>query len=99
MLKRNALYEIHQSLGAKLVKFGGWEMPVQYSGIIGEHLAVRSGNGLFDISHLGEIFVSGKDARHFINSVLANDGTRLDVGEKQYTSLSCNDSGGVINDM
>ena len=98
MLKRTALYETHQSLGARLVEFGGWEMPVQYSSIIDEHLAVRSSSGIFDISHMGEIFVSGGEALRFVNLVLTNDASQLSPGEGQYT-LMCNDSGGVVDDL
>ena len=92
------MYETHQSLGARLVEFGGWEMPVQYSSIIDEHLAVRRASGIFDISHMGEIFVSGRDALKFINLVLTNDASTLAPGEGQYT-LMCNDLGGVVDDL
>ena len=98
MLKRTPLYDIHQSLGARLVEFGGWEMPVQYSSIIDEHLAVRKSSGLFDISHMGELFVSGSDALAFVNRVFTNDASCLADGEGQYTLL-CNDAGGVVDDL
>jgi aminomethyltransferase len=98
MLKRTALYSAHQKLGARLIDFGGWEMPVQYSGIVEEHLAVRNAAGIFDISHMGEVTVSGAPAAEFLNHVLTNDIHRLAPGEGQYT-LMCNERGGVIDDL
>ena len=98
MLSRTILYEGHQSLNARMMAFGGWEMPVQYSGIIDEHLAVRKACGLFDISHMGEFEISGEDAGGFVNRVLTNDASRLSVGEGQY-SILCNDEGGTIDDL
>jgi aminomethyltransferase len=98
MLKRTALYSAHQKLGARLIDFGGWEMPVQYSGIVEEHLAVRNAAGIFDISHMGEVTVSGAAAAEFLNRVLTNDIRRLAPGEGQYT-LMCNERGGVIDDL
>ena len=98
MLKRTPLYSAHQKLGARLVEFGGWEMPVQYSSIIDEHLAVRKAAGLFDISHMGEVKVSGPGASDFLNHLLTNDIRKLEVGGGQYT-LMCNPSGGVIDDL
>lgn len=98
MLKRTPLWATHQKLGARLVEFGGWDMPVQYSGIIQEHLAVRKAAGLFDISHMGEIFVTGPAALEFLNATLTNDLAKCDVGRGQYT-LMCNESGGVIDDV
>ena len=98
MLKKTALYDVHESLGARLVEFGGWEMPVQYSGIIDEHLAVRKSSGLFDISHMGEIFVSGSNALRFVNYALSNDAGTLAVGEGQYT-IMCQHDGGVVDDL
>src|SRR5277367_5964725 len=98
MLKRTALFPAHQKLGAKLVDFGGWEMPVQYTSITDEHLAVRRAAGIFDISHMGEVTVSGAGAEAFLNSVLTNDIRKLVPGEGQYT-LMCNERGGVIDDL
>ncbi|MBI2339512.1 MAG: glycine cleavage system aminomethyltransferase GcvT, partial [Deltaproteobacteria bacterium] len=69
MLKQTPLYEIHKKLDARMVDFGGWEMPVQYKGVIEEHRAVRTTAGLFDISHMGEIFVDGEQARDFVNFI------------------------------
>jgi aminomethyltransferase len=98
MLKRTSLFTAHQKLGGKLVEFGGWEMPVQYTSITDEHLAVRNAAGIFDISHMGEVTVSGAGAEQFLNSVLTNDIRKLVPGEGQYT-LMCNERGGVIDDL
>src|SRR5882757_7950694 len=98
MLKRTSLYAAHQKLGGKLIEFGGWEMPVQYTSITDEHLAVRSAAGIFDISHMGEVTVSGAGAEAFLNSVLTNDVRKLVEGEGQYT-LMCNERGGVVDDL
>ena len=98
MLKRTALFSAHQKLGAKLIDFGGWEMPVQYTSITDEHLAVRNAAGIFDISHMGEVTVSGAGAEAFLNSVLTNDLRKLASGEGQYT-LMCNERGGVVDDL
>lgn len=98
MLKRTALYTAHQKLGAKLIDFGGWEMPVQYTSITDEHLAVRNHAGIFDISHMGEVTVSGAGAGDFLNAILTNDIRKLASGQGQYT-LMCNDRGGVIDDL
>lgn len=98
MLKRTALFSGHQKLGARLIDFGGWEMPVQYSGLIAEHLAVRNAAGIFDISHMGEVTVSGSAAEEFLNQVLTNDVRKLAPGQGQYT-LMCNGSGGVVDDL
>jgi aminomethyltransferase len=97
-LKRTPLFAMHQSAGARLIPFGGWEMPVQYSGIMDEHLAVRRAAGLFDISHMGELKISGVRAEEFLNHLLTNDVRKLAVGTGQYT-LMCNLRGGVIDDL
>jgi aminomethyltransferase len=98
MLKRTALFSAHQKLGARLIDFGGWEMPVQYTSIVEEHLAVRQAAGIFDISHMGEITVSGAAATDFLNATLTNDARKLAHGEGQYT-LMCNERGGTIDDL
>jgi glycine cleavage system T protein (aminomethyltransferase) len=98
MLKRTALFSAHQKLGARLIDFGGWEMPVQYTGITDEHLAVRKAAGIFDISHMGEVTVSGVAAAGFLNAMLTNDIRKLTPGQGQYT-LMCNERGGVIDDL
>jgi aminomethyltransferase len=97
-LKRTPLYATHVESGAKMVGFGGWEMPVQYSSIIEEHLAVRQRVGLFDISHMGEVLVAGPNAERVLNRLLTNDARRLTVGQGQYTLLG-NDHGGIIDDL
>ena len=97
-LKRTPLYGCHQQAGAKFVGFGGWEMPVQYSGVIEEHRTVRSAVGLFDVSHMGEIFVSGPKAFEFLQDVSANDLSKTKPGRAQY-SLLLNEQGGVVDDI
>jgi len=97
-LRRTPLYEKHVAEGAKLVPFAGWEMPVQYSGVIAEHKAVRTDAGVFDVSHMGEIEVEGPKAEELLQHVLSNDVTKLAVGEAQYTLLT-NEEGGVIDDL
>ncbi len=98
MPKRTPLYEVHRRLGARLVEFGGWEMPIQYSGILDEHRAVRGAAGLFDISHMGEVFVAGDGAEEFLNKLLTNDLRKLALGQGQYTLL-CRPDGGVVDDL
>ena len=98
MLKRTSLFTAHQKLGGKLIEFGGWEMPVQYTSITDEHLAVRNAAGIFDISHMGEVTVGGAAAADFLNYVFTNDIRKLAPGEGQYT-LMCNERGGVIDDL
>ena len=98
MLKRTPLYAAHKKLGARLVDFGGWEMPVHYTGILEEHRAVRAAAGLFDISHMGQIAVRGGGAPDFLNRVLTNDIRKLQVRQGQYT-LMCNERGGVVDDL
>jgi aminomethyltransferase len=98
VLKRTPLFSAHQKLGAKLIDFGGWEMPVQYTSITDEHLAVRNAAGIFDISHMGEVTVSGAAAAEFLNHLLTNDINKLTPGMGQYT-LMCNERGTVIDDL
>jgi aminomethyltransferase len=86
-LKRTALNGLHKSLGAKMVEFGGWEMPVEYSGIIQEHLAVRNTAGLFDVSHMGEIEISGPHALSLLQHITCNDASRLRDFQAQYSAL------------
>jgi aminomethyltransferase len=97
-LNRTPLFTAHQQLGAKLIDFGGWEMPVQYTSIVEEHLAVRQAAGIFDISHMGEVTVSGAAAADFLNRTLTNDVRKLASGQGQYT-LMCNERGGAIDDL
>jgi len=96
--KKTPLYDEHVRLGARMVPFGGWLMPVQYTGIVDEHQAVRKAVGMFDISHMGQFVVSGTGARDWLNTMLANNASKLDVGQGQYTFL-LNDKGGVIDDL
>lgn len=97
-MKRTPLFAAHQKSGGKLIEFGGWEMPVQYTSIVDEHQAVRRAAGLFDISHMGEATVSGPAAEGFLNQTLTNDIRKLAIGQGQYT-LMCNERGGVIDDL
>ena len=97
-LRRTPLYEQHKALGARLVEFSGWEMPVQYSGIIDEHNAVRERAGLFDVSHMGEFKVTGPDAGAFLQHLVPNDVSKLTVGQALYSQL-CQPDAGVIDDL
>ena len=97
-LKHSPLEAAHQALGARLVAFAGWNMPVQYSSIITEHTAVRTQAGIFDISHMGQFFVSGPTAETWLNGLLTNNIAKLALGHGQY-SLMLNDGGGVIDDL
>ncbi len=86
-LRRTALYGVHKQTRAKMVPFGGWEMPVEYGGIVQEHLAVRTRAGLFDVSHMGEIEVRGPEALRLVQQVTCNDASRLSVGQAHYSGL------------
>ncbi|HVN64664.1 MAG TPA: glycine cleavage system aminomethyltransferase GcvT [Candidatus Binataceae bacterium] len=96
--KRTVLYDAHRKLGAKMTVFGGFEMPVNYSGIIDEHMAVRTAAGLFDLSHMGEFEVSGPHALALLERAFTNSAARLAVGRAQYTIL-CAPDGGTIDDL
>jgi aminomethyltransferase len=95
---RTPLYEKHLELGARMVDFAGWEMPVQYEGIREEHAAVRTHAGMFDVSHMGEVEVEGPGALAFLQRVLSNDVAAIDLGGAQYSCL-CNEDGGVLDDL
>jgi aminomethyltransferase len=97
-LRRTPLFDRHEQAGAKLVPFAGWEMPVQYEGIRQEHVAVRTGAGMFDVSHMGEIETSGPDAERFLQRVLSNDVTKIAERGAQYSVL-CREDGGVLDDL
>jgi aminomethyltransferase len=97
-MKRTPLFAAHQKLGGKLIEFGGWEMPVQYTSITDEHLTVRKAAGMFDISHMGEVLLSGPGAEAFLNQALTNDVRKLAPGQGQYT-LMCHETGGVMDDL
>src|ERR1700746_2991262 len=92
------LHARHVELGAKMVPFAGWEMPVQYEGVIQEHKAVRSDAGVFDVSHMGEIEIEGPQATTLLQSLLSNDLDRIAPGEAQYTLLT-NERGGITDDI
>ncbi|MGB2953948.1 MAG: hypothetical protein WBB74_11255, partial [Gaiellaceae bacterium] len=97
-LARTPLYDRHVSLGARMVPFAGWEMPVQYEGVIPEHKAVRIDCGVFDVSHMGELEVEGPRAKELLQSLLSNDLGRLEPGKAQYTLLT-NEHGGIVDDL
>jgi aminomethyltransferase len=97
-LLRTPLYEQHVALGARLVPFAGWEMPVQYEGVIPEHRAVRGDCGVFDVSHMGELMIEGPRAEEFLQSLLSNELAKIGDGEAQYTLLT-NEQGGIIDDL
>jgi len=97
-IKKTPLYEIHLSLGARMVKFAGWQMPVQYESIIKEHEAVRSNAGVFDISHMGEFLLEGKDVIKFLQHVMINDLNLLEPSKGQYSCM-CYENGTVVDDL
>ena len=96
--KKTVLYDRHVALGAKMVEFAGYLMPVQYSGIIEEHKAVRDSAGLFDVSHMGEFRVQGQNALDFLQKVTINDVSKIQVSQAQYTAM-CYPDGGVVDDL
>lgn len=98
-LKKTPLNDVHRNSGGKMVDFGGWDMPVQYeAGVIAEHLATRERAGLFDVSHMGEIWVDGPDAIDFVNHLTTNDVAKLIDGQAHYSALT-NENGGVVDDL
>jgi aminomethyltransferase len=97
-MKRTPLYQVHESLNAKFTEFGGWEMPLQYSSIVKEHLSVRTVVGLFDLSHMGELEVCGQGANELVQKLSTNDAGRLTDGRVLYT-LFCNETGGIVDDL
>jgi aminomethyltransferase len=97
-LKQTPLYDRHLAAGAKTADFGGWDMPIEYAGVVSEHAAVRTAVGLFDVSHMGKVRVHGPGALAYLNSLLANDLNRIEDGHAQYSML-CNADGGVIDDL
>lgn len=98
MLKRTPFYEIHKQLGAKLVDFSGFKMPVQYDSIRKEHEAVRNAAGLFDVSHMGEFYIHGPEAEKLVQRVTVNDVSKLEPGKAQY-SVMCYEDGGIVDDL
>ncbi|MDO8553994.1 MAG: glycine cleavage system aminomethyltransferase GcvT [Candidatus Micrarchaeota archaeon] len=97
-LKKTPLNAAHYRLGAKMVEFGGWDMPVQYTGIIEEHNAVRNTVGIFDVSHMGEVYVTGLNAKTFINNLITNDINKLVPGQILYSPM-CYEHGGIVDDL
>src|SRR3982751_4775390 len=97
-LLRTPLFDRHVALGARLVPFAGWELPVQYEGVIPEHRAVRTDCGVFDVSHMGELEVEGPRARELLQATLSNDLERIGDGDAQYTLLT-NERGGIVDDL
>lgn len=97
-LKRTALFDTYQQFGGKTIDFGGWELPVQFSSIKAEHEAVRTNAGLFDVSHMGEVFVEGEGALPFLQKLVTNDVSKLKDGQAQYTAM-CYPDGGTVDDL
>jgi len=97
-MKKTKFYNIHKNLGAKIVEFAGFEMPIQYSSIISEHKAVRNSVGVFDVSHMGEVFISGDKALDFVQFITVNDASRLFPGRVQYSAMGYPD-GGIVDDL
>ncbi|MGE5680021.1 MAG: glycine cleavage system aminomethyltransferase GcvT [Bacillota bacterium] len=97
-MKKTTLYNIHEKLGAKLIDFAGYMMPVQYSSIIAEHKAVRNAVGVFDVSHMGEIFIKGAKALEFVQNITVNDASKLTDGRVQYSAM-CYADGGIVDDL
>jgi aminomethyltransferase len=97
-LRRTPLHDRHVALGARMVPFAGWDMPVQYEGVIPEHVAVRRDRGVFDVSHMGQLHVEGPKQAELLQSLLSNDLGRLEDGDAQYTLLT-NERGGIVDDL
>jgi aminomethyltransferase len=97
-MKKTTFYAIHEKLNAKIVDFAGYKMPVQYSSIIAEHKAVRNSIGVFDVSHMGEIFIRGEKALEFVNYITTNDASILTDGRVQYSAM-CYEDGGIVDDL
>tara|TARA_R110002072_G_scaffold237558_2_gene394914 strand:- start:5644 stop:6729 length:1086 start_codon:yes stop_codon:yes gene_type:complete len=97
-MKNTALTHVHEALGAKMVPFAGYNMPVQYEGVTAEHLTVRSGVGVFDVSHMGEFLVEGENALALVQKVTSNDASKLTIGDAQYSCFP-NDKGGIVDDL
>ena len=97
-MKKTSLNQVHKKLGARMVEFAGFEMPVEYTGINDEHMAVRDAVGIFDVSHMGEIWVKGPKALDFLQKVTSNDVSRLTPGKAQYSCFP-NGKGGIVDDI
>src|ERR1700752_3885557 len=87
-LKKTPLHARHRALGARMVELGGWDMPVEYSGIADEHIAVRTRAGLFDVSHMGQVEIAGADALKAVQHITSNDASRLSIGQGHYSALT-----------
>ena len=97
-IKSLALEQKHIDLGAKMVSFAGYNMPIKYSGVVEEHMAVRTGVGVFDVSHMGEFFLKGKGALDLIQKISSNDAAKMEIGKAQYSCMP-NESGGIVDDL
>ena len=98
-MKKTAFYDLHTGLNAKMVDYAGYKMPIQYpSGIIQEHKLVRDSVGIFDVSHMGEFFVEGKQALDLVQKLITNDASTLAIGQVQYTAM-CYEDGGIVDDL
>ena len=97
-LKTTPLHSMHQELGGKLVPFAGWHMPIQFKGVIQEHQCVREGVGIFDVSHMGEIEITGPEAKIFVQYLVTNDIETMQNNQALYT-LMCLETGGVVDDL
>jgi len=97
-MKKTALYDVHAALGAKIVPFAGYEMPLKYTNIIDEHKAVRTNCGMFDVSHMGQFIVKGKEALQLVQIISSNDASTLEIGAAQYSAIM-NSQGGIVDDM
>jgi len=97
-MKKTAFYEFHKALGAKMVSFAGYEMPIEYSGINNEHMTVRDGVGVFDVSHMGEFWVKGPNALDLVQKITSNDAAVLQLGQAQYSCFP-NGNGGIVDDL
>src|SRR3954468_4158207 len=97
-LKKTPLHASHVALGARMVPFGGWDMPVEYTGIAAEHMAVRERAGIFDVSHMGEIEIARKDPRAAVQRISSNDASKLAVGQAQYSALTT-EQGTFVDDL
>jgi aminomethyltransferase len=98
-MKKSPLHDRHVALGAKFAEFGGWEMPLEYAGVVAEHHAVRNGVGVFDVSHLGKAVVRGPGAAAYVNATLSNDLGKIEPGKAQYTLCCDAETGGVVDDL
>src|SRR5437773_2608756 len=97
-LRRTSLYEQHKKAGGRIVPFAGFEMPVQYSGIVSEHTAVRTAAGMFDVSHMGELELKGPRALEVVDLIITNDASKLADGQALYT-CACNSKGTILDDL